>query len=92
MESYEFEVAHINRAMEPPAQDESASMDDEDFTINLNPGKLRAEASSEVAQAPLLTKFIDDQQEARAVDDLTSGLLANLHAPLQQLDEHLLEL
>jgi hypothetical protein len=100
MEAFEFEATDINRGMEPPRPSESehAPMhfgdeddEDDDFTVNLNPGKLRS--GSGAGEAPVLTtKFIDEQQEARAIEDLTGGLLANLHVPLQQLDEHLLEL
>ena len=101
MEAYEFEATDINRGMEPPRQSEDPPAsrsyedvdeeDEDDFTVNLNPGKLRSGSAD--APAPLLTtKFIDEQQEARAIEDLTGGLLANLHVPLQQLDEHLLEL
>lgn len=103
MEAYEFEATDINRGMEPPRQSEEYppsrsyedvdEEDEDDFTVNLNPGKLRSGSGAADAQAPLLTtKFIDEQQEARAIEDLTGGLLANLHVPLQQLDEHLLEL
>src|SRR3989344_8013720 len=103
MEAYEFEATDINRGMEPPRQSEEYppsrsyedvdEEDEDDFTVNLNPGKLRSGSGAADAQAPLLTtKFIDEQQEARAIEDLTGGLLANLHVPLQQLDEPLLEL
>jgi len=64
--------------------EEDEADDDEDFTINLNLSKLPQREVADHSIRPVV-KFIDEQQEISAIEDLTSGLLANLNAPLQEL-------